>query len=209
MADNYPEDEFDLLAQERESHGAHRVPRNNHGWWIALIAILVFAPLIGIGAGQLYASTRTSSSETASSSTTESSTKETDKDSKSEDATKDSKDSSSSSTADANAQQQPAPAAPATPPAPTPSMDAKVQVLNGKGTRGYAAQKTKVLTDGGYTSVVADNYTKSAPKAATVYFADDTMEVTARDIAAKLGISQVLKAPDVVKTPNQIVVILR
>ncbi|MFC5370805.1 LytR C-terminal domain-containing protein [Arcanobacterium bovis] len=223
MAENYPEDEFDRLAQERETHGAHRVPRKNRGWWIALIAVLVFAPLVGIGAGQLYASTRSSSSESTSSSasTSDSSTSDASKDRASNsdksgtDAQKDSATSSDSGAA-ANSgnsanppAQQAAPVTPAAPATPQPNMAAKIQVLNGKGTKGYAASQAKILTDGGYSSVAADNYTKSTPRTATVYFADDSLEVTAKDVAAKLGISQVLKAPEAVKAPNQIVVVLR
>nr|WP_239539056.1 LytR C-terminal domain-containing protein [Arcanobacterium pluranimalium] len=165
----------------------------------------------------MYASTRSSSSETSSETTSADSSAAKSDSTKSDSGTDAQKDATKSQDSGANTDgssanapaQQAAPVAPAAPATPQPNLTAKIQVLNGKGVKGYAAEQAKILTNGGYSSVGADNYTKSAPRAATVYFADDVLEVTAKDVASKLGISQVFKAPEAVKAPNQIVVILR
>ena len=53
MVNKYPEDEFDRLAAERATRGAHRRTRNVRPWLLSLIAVLILAPLIGLGIGSL------------------------------------------------------------------------------------------------------------------------------------------------------------
>ena len=56
---------------------------------------------------------------------------------------------------------------------------------------GYAARQAAVLTNAGYTSVSANTLTTGLPSTNVVWYRDSSNEATARDIAAKLGISTV------------------
>ena len=97
-------------------------------------------------------------------------------------------------------------------PAPSPSSSAAssapdhgavIQVLNGTGTQGYAGQQATILNQAGYAGTSAANADGWATQTSTVYYEDPSMEGTAKDIAAKLGIDNVrqesgLGNPDIV-----------
>ena len=63
---------------------------------------------------------------------------------------------------------------------------------------GVAAGAAKTLTDAGWTDVVADNYTGTAPSGPLVYFKDEGSEAAAREVAQLLGIDEVVAAPNLV-----------
>lgn len=78
-----------------------------------------------------------------------------------------------------------------------------VRVVNATSVTGYAARKAAVLTEAGYTSVVAANPSGSTPSQTVVWYQNETDEATAQDVASRLGISSVkqmsgLSAPIVV-----------
>ncbi|MCH4175342.1 MAG: LytR C-terminal domain-containing protein, partial [Bifidobacterium sp.] len=82
-----------------------------------------------------------------------------------------------------------------------------VRVINGTGTSGYAATKKAVLTQAGYSNVVADNPTGTLPSASVVWYQNETDKATAENVASTLGISTVsqisnISAPVVVVLMN-------
>ena len=122
-----------------------------------------------------------------------------------------------SSSAAAPAPSAPSSAAPSAPqsgttPSPSPSSSAVssqpdhgavIQVLNGTETQGYAAAQASILNQAGYAGTSAANADGWATQTSTVYYEDPSMEGTAKDIAAKLGIDNVrqesgLGNPDIV-----------
>lgn len=113
---------------------------------------------------------------------------------------------SASPTAEATASADPTPSASSSssPSASSePDHGAVIQVLNGTGTQGYASQQAQILNQAGYAGTSAANADGWATQASTVFYEDLRMEGTAKDVAAKLGISNVrqesgLGDPDIV-----------
>ena len=112
---------------------------------------------------------------------------------------------SASPTAEATASAEPTPSASSSSPSASsePDHGAVIQVLNGTGTQGFAGQQAQILNQAGYAGTSAANADGWATQASTVFYEDLRMEGTAKDVAAKLGISNVrqesgLGDPDIV-----------
>ena len=58
MAENYDADQFDIAAAKRRAVGVHREVKRSHAWLIALILVLLLAPLAGWGVGILMGNAR-------------------------------------------------------------------------------------------------------------------------------------------------------
>ena len=41
-------DDFDDAAASSKVRGAHRKPQSNRPWWIALVAVIVASPILGV-----------------------------------------------------------------------------------------------------------------------------------------------------------------
>ena len=111
---------------------------------------------------------------------------------------------SASPTADAAAPAEPTPSASSSSSASSePDHGAVIQVLNGTGTQGYAGQQAQILNQAGYAGTSAANADGWTTQTSTVFYEDPRMEGTAKDVASKLGISNVrqesgLGDPDIV-----------
>ncbi|MDF7664915.1 LytR C-terminal domain-containing protein [Bifidobacterium sp. ESL0745] len=66
-----------------------------------------------------------------------------------------------------------------------------VQVINATHTNGYAAKKTDVLKQAGYTNATPANPSGSLPSSTVVWYQNDTDKATAQDVANTLGITAV------------------
>lgn len=222
MATIYEDDEFDALAAKREASGAHRVIRKSHAWLIALIAVLVLAPLTGFGVGVLVANVRIGLPDKESASTAELEKPAADDSGDAAAADEDGATSESAAQAGtpagadtqygaaapgAASAQNGANAAPDT--AAEIKYGANVQVLNGARIRGFARQHANMLKAKGFTSLTAADYHSSDPRASTVYYADATMKSTATAIAAELGISNIAEDSTTVPDSNSVIVVLR
>lgn len=190
IVNTYPEDEFDTLARERGSLGAHRGPVVSlRKWWIALIAVVVVMPLLGAAVGHFYSTYESTPISSVASG-------------------KPSQAPTASAAPSASAA-----AAKATPTA-TESQSVQVRdktisimLLNGKGVKGYAAEQGKVLKAEGYTNIEVGNYSKGAPAQTTVYYRDSSVKAAAEHVAQKLGGTAVESASAV--GAGQIVAVLR
>ena len=180
MADEYPRDEFDQIAESAGPVGVHRAPRP---WWIlvvtplvvfiaaGLIAFLVAQFLWDSGDGAAPASpTPTATSVTTSPEPTVSPSPE----------------------ASTPTSATPAPSETAAP-EPVVQFDANVAVLNGTGISGLAGDQKTALEDAGFTAVTAANLTGTAPEANTVVYSDDALAATAQAVADALGFDAVVK----------------
>lgn len=181
MAENYPEDEFDQLAAERNTRGAHRRPKTSRPWLIALVLVLILAPAVGVGVGKIVENTGGNPVVDMEKSTAAEPEKQAEPKEVEEPA------------AEPEPEPEPVPE-PELAPAPEPDKAAQVMVFNGRGTNRFAAEKQSMLNRAGYSNVAADNYTGGAnPAQSTVYYANPEQEATARDIAEKLGYQNVVQ----------------
>lgn len=180
MAEEYPRDEFDQIAQSGGPVGVHRAPRP---WWIAVvIPVLVF--LVAGLAAYLVATflwnsggTKPQATPTVSETVTTEPTTEP-----SEPAT--------SETAEPTASSEPEPSETAAP-EPVVDLATPVAVLNGAGVQGLAATQQAVLEEAGFTSVTATNLSGTKPEANRVVYGDAEQEATAQSVAQALGIDTV------------------
>jgi LytR cell envelope-related transcriptional attenuator len=93
----------------------------------------------------------------------------------------------------------PTPTASSSPkPKPTPPqtaepvhLDASVVVLNGAKIAGLAGTSADKIKAGGFTAVTVGNISTNVPAANTVRYSDAIYEITARQVAALLGIATV------------------
>lgn len=186
MATTYPEDEFDRLAAERKTIGAHRQPPSGRPWIIAIVAVLVLAPLVGIGASKLFMgsdSPQVAPAQQSSSSaevTSQPSAEPTDP----------------ATAAEASAAPTEAPSATQTeaPVVSKPNLGTRVLVLNGRGTVGFAGEKSAILQGAGFTNLnVADYKGGAEPVDSTVYYSGADHEGTAKAAAEALGFANVVE----------------
>ncbi|MFP7706523.1 LytR C-terminal domain-containing protein [Trueperella sp. LYQ141] len=205
MAQKYPQDEFDLLAADLTVRGAHRKPRGARSWVLAVIAILILAPLCGVLIHHLVSG---NSANVAQSSETEQSAS-TPNDANGQNAPADP--NAAGGQADPNVQPQgqatPAPQQPA----PEPDKQLHVVVLNARGETGLAARNANTLAQAGMPNITAADWRGGAePAQSTVLYADPAHEVTAKFVAQTLGISQVSADQELVNAYQvAIVVVLR
>ncbi|AWE41653.1 LytR C-terminal domain-containing protein [Actinobaculum sp. 313] len=192
MAQEYPEDEFDAIAARRKVHGTHRPQRSNTRWWIALVAILIAAPLAGWGIIQLISADRPAR-EATTTATASDATETTD---------------GGGTTGEGPAEStEPVETGPEL---PAVDLDSSVLVLNGASIRGFAASNQELLVAEGFTDVEVDNYDGTTPEVSTVFYAAESDEGTAASVATTLGIPEdnVILAPSATGD-YQIVVVLR
>ncbi len=165
MAENeYPADEFDELAATRTVRGAHRRKESNAKWWIALVAVLVLAPLIGWGAVQWAGSSGSPLPKIPGVTAT----------------------AGHSPTA-TNSPETPSPTETPTEPA---NYDLPVEILNSSDVEGYAAVNQGILWDAGFTDVTTGNYWGEESALTQVFYPDESFAATANEVARVLGIPQ-------------------
>ena len=196
--DAYPDDEFSNPTGG--PIGVHRGPRSFGRRALPYLVVLLVAALCGLGVFMLISgtlgnqqadstSTTTSSTQTATQSSSANSTK-----SSSEEASA-TKSASSTASATASASQSASPSASASTssPAATVNTTTAVTVYNGTTRSGYAATQASTLRNAGYTSVTATNPNNRStlPSVSTVWYQSADDLATAKDVASKLGISQV------------------
>lgn len=100
------------------------------------------------------------------------------------------------------------PAEPPKPPEPEIKKTSRVEILNGTKTKGLAGKAKKTLDSDGYTRVKVGNYSKAKPSASTIYYRSKSDLGTAKDLAAKYGIDQLVENAKLAGS-NDVRVILR
>ncbi|USR79261.1 LytR C-terminal domain-containing protein [Arcanobacterium pinnipediorum] len=181
----YIEDEFDRLAQERESLGSHRQPRRFSPWLLALAAVLVLAPLLGWGIGLWAASDSTIAEKSTQDSSAEVQQPASPDQQPSQPGQQEPADEPASEDPE-SAEQDAQPSAP--PAQPEIDKTIGVLVLNGRGEAGLAARTAQELADQGYENVNPGDYSNARlPIDTTVYYRDAAHLQVAQDIAKNLG----------------------
>lgn len=82
-----------------------------------------------------------------------------------------------------------------------------VEVLNGTGINGLAAEKSSILNQAGFPGTTASNANGWLTQVSTVYYRSPEVEVTAREIARQLGIDAVQNEPDLDSNADIVVVL--
>ncbi|MBW3087155.1 LytR C-terminal domain-containing protein [Bifidobacterium sp. 82T24] len=198
----YPADEFDNPPQGPV--GLHRGPRGFGARALPYIVVLAVAALIAVGV-YLWASAGSGSSASEASATSSSSA------AASTDKTASSAPASATATKSATASSTPARTASATPSrtatqSATPSRSAtettapvnksaSITVYNGTRRTGLASTNATTLRNAGYSAVSARNpgSRTTLPSVSTVWYRSSADAGTAKDVAAQLGISQVVQ----------------
>ena len=188
MSSQYPRDEFDRAGEDMPV-GMHRPkPSKWKNVW-PFLAILVIVPALGWAAATALSRQQTATVNNAPSPAASAPSAAA---------------PSASPTADAAAPAEPTPSASSSSSASSePDHGAVIQVLNGTGTQGFAGQQAQILNQAGYAGTSAANADGWSTQTSTVFYEDPRMEGTAKDVAAKLGISNVrqesgLGDPDIV-----------
>lgn len=185
---SYPEDEFDRLAEEGSRgenappQGVHRRPTSFFRAALPYLLVLVLAPAIAYAAILFYIRLPDSTDEAAEPTTS----------------------AAAESTTSA-------PTTPTATPTPTAAATvdhaASVKVFNGAGIGGIAGQAKETLEAAGWRTVTADDYgNETEPTVTTVFYASDAQAVSAKQVAADLGIDTVQLDPN---RTSAITVVLR
>ncbi len=212
---DYAEDEFDRMAVSRTVVG-HREPDTNRPWWLAAIAVVLLAPVVGwafvhfggADSAKTVWPTDPASASASASATPGEDASATQAGGGSETGASGSGGASASSSAVASESGSASESASAE--AVAGGMATEVRLLNGSSVNGLAAAKKQALAGAGFTNVVATNYTGgAAPQVSTVYYASEADAETAGQVAAQLGVSNVLLSPQSVGGGTGIVVVLR
>lgn len=225
MTDNehkYPADEFDNPPSG--PIGMHRGNRSLAVRIVPYLVTIVIAVLLGALAWAFFSgafnsrtdasvaqssstaaesSSSASAADTASSSSSDASS--TDASSTDASSTESSADATASSDSSSSAEESPSESSSSSAAANTA---AQIVVYNGSGVTGAAASNAQTLENNGYTNVTATNpgdY-NSLPSATTVWYRTDADLATAQDVAAKLGVSQVVQAGNI---SSDVAVVLR
>ncbi|MDP9801153.1 cytoskeletal protein RodZ [Arcanobacterium wilhelmae] len=198
---DFPQDEFDKLASERGSLGAHRAPTSSRKkWWLALLAVVIVMPLLGVAFGYFYSTQQAAPVQSVVS------TPASQAPSAQASAPASLAPAEQSSAAPSVAESSPSPAESSAP--ADVNKAASVMLLNGKGVKGYAAQQQKALAADGFTNIEIGNYAKGTPAGTTVFYRDASLKSTADAVAAKFG-GEAVESAAAVGAGGQIVVVLR
>ncbi|QPK81046.1 LytR C-terminal domain-containing protein [Schaalia sp. ZJ405] len=200
MSSQYPKDEFDVAGEDMPI-GVHRPqPSKWKNVWPFLV-IIVVVPLLAWGASALLVKRGVVPTPQSAGSAVV--------------AGQSGQQAAESDMPQSAPQTQDAPAAEETPAEPEKpeqaeepvNHQARIAVLNGTGVSGLAAEKVTTLTNAGFTGASAANADGWQTAQTTVYYAQASLEATAKAVASELGISHVEESSNIGDT--DIVVILR
>lgn len=180
MAENqFPVDEFDQLAASRKVRGAHRRKESNARWWIALVAVLVCAPLLGWGIVHFVGDDGRSPAATATATPDEQ-------------VPTDQPGETTAPEEGSPAEEVPAEEVPAEVPAePAPvNYELPIEVYNASNISGYAASNQETLWSVGFSTVSTGNYSTLDPQTSQVFYPSEDYASTANEVALALGIPQ-------------------
>lgn len=208
MADKkeqYPEDEFDILARERGLHGAHRKIESSLRWWVTLLVVIVVAVALGWGGVAVYTKMTAPSQSTSAPAQSES---EANSDKASEEPAEKESEAPAEQESAQPSEQPSEETQPQTPePAPV-DYSAQVSVLNASGLAGLAGSNQYALQQQNFTNVQSGNFVGTPPQLNTVYYASPELESTAKAVAAALSIPESQLVQDAGVSPNGITVVL-
>ncbi|MBT0993136.1 LytR C-terminal domain-containing protein [Cellulomonas sp. DKR-3] len=193
----YPDDEFDAPPDPTAPRGVHRAPRSAWSRWWPFVAVLVIAPLLAYAIVTFASRDQSTDDGSAAAPTTTSAPTSAATGGASEEP---------SDEASEPADETSEPADEETTPTAEADLSTPVTVYNGAGIQGLAGAGAGQLTEAGFTSVTADNFSGTAPATSTVYYATEDQAGTAELVASTLGLTTVTL--DAAQAGSGIVVVL-
>lgn len=201
MSSTYPKDEFDLAADDMPV-GMHRPEPSRWRHVMPFLVILVAVPVLAWSLSQLLTGSVTQGQSSASN------TVNAPQSAQSVQSAPQSDQVAQSAPQSEPAAQSEVPQSDAHSQASQVNYNVRIDVLNGTGQQGLAAEKAAQLNEAGFNGTNAANAAGWTTAASTVYYGDAQVEATARAVAEKLGISNVaLNAEDIGEA--DIVVVLK
>ena len=192
----FPEDEFDAAGHGRVPEGVHRMPTPRWRALLPFLVVLLIAPALAYAGVSYLASL---GSETVGPGVSPAPSSDV--------VGQAPAGQGRTEEPDATDEESPEPTPEPTPEAPAVARDVPVLALNGTTTPGLAAAAVERLQSDGFTSLTVGNARSRVPARSTVYYHDATMAESARQVAAVLGIGQVVENASA--TPHIAVVLRR
>lgn len=212
----YPADEFDK--PEQGPVGLHRGPRSFGARALPYLIVIIVAALCGLGvfmwlsgtdllSGAKSSSSASTTTSIAKSADTSSSATSDDTASPSETTSETASETPSEAASPSESETASESPSESSSPEATVNRSSTVTVYNGTNTSGLASKRAATLTSAGYTSVSARNPSNRStlPSTSTVWYRDESDLATAQDVAAQLGISQIVQSQSI---DTQIAVVL-
>jgi hypothetical protein len=203
----YPDDEFDEAADSGGHRGVHRAPRSIWAKLWPFLAVLIIFPALAVLSVNLMSRERIPQGPPAAASTVASPTAvehegssagatETDlpgraepSDLPAEPADLPAEPSDLVTEPPVDSPDQADPVSPA--PLPTPIRSTPVEIYNAAGIQGIAAAGQERLINAGYANVIVGNLAEDRPEASLVYYAEESFEATAQEVADILAIPNI------------------
>ncbi len=182
---DYPEDEFDVLGNDRTPAAVHRAPRPWWRVWGPLIAVVVLAPVIAYGLVSLGTGGDTDPEPVATSTEQPA---ETEAPPEGEEGTAPTEEESTPVEEETT---------PEEPEAPPIDRSVEVRVLNGAAVSGLAGRVSETVSGDGWTTVVAGNYTSPQPQVSTIFYNNADLLDEAQALGELLGIEPITELADV------------
>lgn len=200
-------DEFDHVSDD-QPEGVHRAPEP---WWRPLLpylAVIILIPLLAWGAVAMLS--KSGEQSTAGGGATGVQTAPAADDGSSQAVTTPAPEQATA------LEQTPATTAPAPPPEQTPTPDvpegvnyeSQVAVYNAAGIQGMAAAAVETIAEAGFANGSATNFDKEAPEANTVFYASPEHAAAAQEVAASLGIGNVVEDANIASSAPIAVVLV-
>lgn len=206
MAENYPEDEFDRLAAERTTMGAHRRPTNARPWLLALLAVLIVAPIAGILIGNAMSGGDSPAAEETTSAPADGA-EEPDGEGTDAEATEAGEDDATGEDSVESTEDPLTDDSDTGEPVADADMNHQILVLNGRGTAGFAGENQAVLQDQGFGNVLVADYRGGAePAESTIYYSSPEYEGTAKLAAEALGVANIVEDAEMARAYQAVIV---
>ncbi|QZN86107.1 LytR C-terminal domain-containing protein [Cellulomonas sp. C5510] len=182
----FPEDEFDAGPAMDAPIGVHRAPRSWWSRWWPFVAVIVVVPALTVSAVLWAASWDGTLPVIGRGDDTNASAPPPSSPSASPD------DTGAAPTEETSEE----PPADEVPP-PAPDLSVPVRVLNAANISGLAGGAAEQLEGAGFTDVTAGNGNAGGSTASTVFYANADLAVTAQQVAATLGLTNVVESAEV------------
>lgn len=188
VSSKYPRDEFDIAGEDMPV-GMHR-PQPSHWKFVwPFLVILILIPLLAWGASALLLNREGQELNTVPESAESSESAQSAQSTQSDD------DAQSVTIEPAQSEPEtvvePAQPEPEAAPAQEVNYNATIDVLNGTGTAGLAAERAGTLNGAGFANTTPANADDWITEVSFVYYADSAFEATAQEVARVLGITNV------------------
>ena len=204
--EDYPEDEFDRAGRDRNPQGVHRSPRPVWRALLPVALVVVLAPLLAWAGITLLGGVGDDAPAVTATATTEPSpAPEPTTEPPAAEPTAEPTPEPEATSPEATSEPTPEPTEEESTPAV--KYSAQIAVLNGSGVNGLAGDLVAELSSEGFSGGAAADYSSSAPASTTLYYNNEDLEATAREVAQVLGIDTLVESASATASSDIAIVI--